>query len=156
MILADLLVTALYQVSAFDYMDFTVRTVFGGVGVLVLVALLLGPMSHVYKAVEKDREVPGGGEGLDRAPEASAPGGLEEYLEATVAAFAEKYRLSPREAQIVRLLSQGRDVPYIEQDLVLSKSTVKTHIRHIYEKTGVSSRQDLLDLLLNGSSPASE
>ena len=45
------------------------------------------------------------------------------------------------------LVSQSRDVPYIEQELVLSKSTVKTHIRHIYEKCGVSSRQDLLDLL---------
>ena len=29
----------------------------------------------------------------------------------------------------------------------LSKSTVKTHIRHIYEKCEVSSRQALIDLL---------
>ena len=30
---------------------------------------------------------------------------------------------------------------------MLSKSTVKTHIRHIYEKCEVSSRQALIDLL---------
>lgn len=53
----------------------------------------------------------------------------------------------PREREILGLISKGRDVPYIEQELVLSKSTVKTHIRHIYEKCKVSSRQALIDLL---------
>lgn len=62
-------------------------------------------------------------------------------------AFASAHRLSPREREILGLISKGRDVPYIEQELVLSKSTVKTHIRHIYEKCEVSSRQALIDLL---------
>lgn len=44
------------------------------------------------------------------------------------------------------MLLLGRSGPYISEDLYLSKSTVKTHIRHIYDKTGVSSRQQLIDL----------
>ena len=65
----------------------------------------------------------------------------EELAEAHLDAFAQAHRLSPREREILGLISKGRDVPYIEQELVLSKSTVKTHIRHIYEKCEVSSRR---------------
>ena len=36
---------------------------------------------------------------------------------------------------------------FIEQELVLSYNTVKTHIKHIYQKLGVHSRQELLDLI---------
>lgn len=140
-LVADFCVTTLYLTPAFDYLDFQMRTVFGGAGVLVLVALLLVPMPHVYEVVRTS------------APRQSGDGGSVFQTEAakapfdSVAALSERYRLSPRESEIVGLISQGRDVPYIEQELVLSKSTVKTHIRHIYEKCSVSSRQDLLDLL---------
>lgn len=75
------------------------------------------------------------------------PFNARELAEAHLDAFASTHRLSPREREILGLISKGRDVPYIEQELVLSKSTVKTHIRHIYEKCEVSSRQALIDLL---------
>jgi DNA-binding CsgD family transcriptional regulator len=57
------------------------------------------------------------------------------------------YRLTAREEQILDLLAAGRNEPYIEQSLSISRATVKTHIAHIYQKTGVASRQDLLDLI---------
>lgn len=142
MIAADVLVIALYQYPPFDYIDFKVRTIFGGAGLLALVALLLGPMPHVYTAVRKEEKSD------DAAALSDQSAQQERHAELRLDALAEKYRLSPREKEIVELISQGRDVPYIEQELVLSKSTVKTHIRHVYEKCGVSSRQDLLDLLL--------
>lgn len=31
--------------------------------------------------------------------------------------------------------------------MTISKSTVETHIKHIYAKTGVHSKQELLDLI---------
>lgn len=62
------------------------------------------------------------------------------------AALAAAYGLSPREAQVVALLLRGRSGPYISEELGLSKSTVKTHIRHLYAKLGVSSKQELIDL----------
>ena len=60
---------------------------------------------------------------------------------------AELYRLSPREAEVLKLLSNGRSLPYIEEELVISHSTARTHVRHIYDKIGVNSRQQLHDLI---------
>ena len=116
-------------------------------------ALLLGPMPHVYEVVRRGAcrsEAAGNnaentGEGAESAAAVSLQ--REELAEAHLDAFASTHRLSPREREILGLISKGRDVPYIEQELVLSKSTVKTHIRHIYEKCEVSSRQALIDLL---------
>lgn len=69
--------------------------------------------------------------------------GNRESVESTSRAF----HLSPRETEIAVLLSQGRSVPYISDELFLAKSTVETHVKHIYKKTGVHSRQELIDLL---------
>lgn len=154
MTVADVLVMTLYLNPALDLFDFTNRTIFGGAGVLVLVALLLGPMPHVYEVVRRGAcrsEATGAdAENTDETAEgASAATFLqrEDLAEAHLDAFAAAHRLSPREREILGFISKGRDVPYIEQELVLSKSTVKTHIRHIYEKCEVSSRQALIDLL---------
>ena len=57
------------------------------------------------------------------------------------------YGLSNREIQVLEPLAQGRSRPFIQQKLVLSEGTVKTHISHVYEKIGVSSLQNLLDVL---------
>lgn len=54
--------------------------------------------------------------------------------------------LSPREAEVLALLARGRSSTYIAQELYVSPETVKVHIKHIYEKTNVHSRQELLDL----------
>ena len=67
-------------------------------------------------------------------------------VEKMAASLAERYALTPREEEISAMLLQGRSGPYISEHLYLSKSTVKTHIRHIYGKTSVSSRQQLIDL----------
>lgn len=61
--------------------------------------------------------------------------------------FAKEHALSRRETEITRLLSKGRNVPFICDELFIAKSTVQTHIKHIYSKTGVSTRQELIDLL---------
>lgn len=55
--------------------------------------------------------------------------------------------LSPRETEIFTMLAQGRSQPYIRDVLVLSKNTVSTHVRHIYAKLDVHSKQELLDLI---------
>lgn len=57
-----------------------------------------------------------------------------------------KFALTAREGEILALLLQGRSGPYIAEEFYLSNSTVKTHIRHIYDKMGVSSRQQLIDI----------
>lgn len=57
------------------------------------------------------------------------------------------YKLTGREVQVLMLLAEGRNEPYIAELLTVSRATVKTHIQHIYQKISVSSRQELLDLL---------
>ena len=43
------------------------------------------------------------------------------------------------------LLVRGRTLPYIANELFVTTGTVKTHVRHIYEKSLVNNRQELLD-----------
>ena len=56
------------------------------------------------------------------------------------------FGLSSRESEILAFALRGRTSDRIAQELVISKSTVDTHLRRIYGKTGVHSRQELLDL----------
>lgn len=48
--------------------------------------------------------------------------------------------LSERENQILRLIADGKSVPDMAGELYLAQTTIKTHIRRLYEKLGVSDR----------------
>ncbi|HJQ28005.1 MAG TPA: response regulator transcription factor, partial [Rubrobacter sp.] len=48
--------------------------------------------------------------------------------------------LTPREVEVLRLLSQGQTNPQIAQNLRISRGTVKIHVQHIISKLGVSDR----------------
>jgi DNA-binding CsgD family transcriptional regulator len=68
-------------------------------------------------------------------------------LDERCAQVAQHYGLTPRETEVLLLLAKGRDTTYIQKDLTLSVFAVRTHIRNIYEKLEVHSRQDLLTIL---------
>lgn len=55
-------------------------------------------------------------------------------------------QLSKRESEILPFALRGRTSERIASELYISKSTVDTHLRRIYTKTGVHSRQELIDL----------
>lgn len=55
--------------------------------------------------------------------------------------------LSARETEVVVEFARGRSAAVIAERLFVSPNTVKTHLRRIYEKAGIHSRQELLDLL---------
>lgn len=61
--------------------------------------------------------------------------------------IAEKCKLSPREREVLFLLSKGRTIDYIHNELGISFNTAKTHIRNVYAKLGVHTRQELLDMV---------
>lgn len=63
------------------------------------------------------------------------------------AAVATRYKLTPRETELLELLAHGRNGPFIQEKLVLSRNTVKTHVSNIYGKLGVHSQQELIDLV---------
>jgi DNA-binding NarL/FixJ family response regulator len=51
-------------------------------------------------------------------------------------------RLSPRETEILRLISKGLSNPQVAQALGVSRATVRTHLEHIYTKLDVSNRTE--------------
>ncbi|MEI3376972.1 MAG: helix-turn-helix transcriptional regulator [Coriobacteriales bacterium] len=60
---------------------------------------------------------------------------------------ASSHGLTPREAEVLVLLSRGRNAAYIEEELVVSSNTVKSHMLNIYRKLGVHSQQELISLV---------
>jgi HD-GYP domain-containing protein (c-di-GMP phosphodiesterase class II) len=48
--------------------------------------------------------------------------------------------LSDREVEVLRLLAAGRSKPDIARELFISRSTAHTHVVHIYEKIGATTR----------------
>lgn len=58
-----------------------------------------------------------------------------------------KYNLTSREVEIVKLLKQGLKYQLIGEKLFISESTVKTHLRNIFEKTGASNRVEVIHIL---------
>lgn len=68
-------------------------------------------------------------------------------LEMKIDRLSDRSKLSPREREILHLWATGRKSSYIENALSISHNTAKTHIKHIYEKAGVSSKEELLNLL---------
>jgi two-component system, NarL family, nitrate/nitrite response regulator NarL len=48
--------------------------------------------------------------------------------------------LSDREREILRMIADGKSVPEMAGELFLAQTTIKTHIRRLYEKLEVSDR----------------
>jgi len=59
--------------------------------------------------------------------------------------IAKDYGLTPREQEVLSLLSKGRNANAIARELNISTATAKSHIYHIYHKIGVTSHQTLID-----------
>ena len=75
---------------------------------------------------------------------ANAP---ERDFEARCRAVAERFGLSPRELEVFMMLARGRDRAYIQEQLVVSRNTVKAHVKHVYAKLGIHTHQELIDLV---------
>lgn len=70
-----------------------------------------------------------------------------EDFEERCRAIAQEGELSPRESEVFLLLARGRNREHIEEQLVISRNTVKAHVKHIYSKLGIHSQQELIDLI---------
>lgn len=62
-------------------------------------------------------------------------------------ALAAKCGLSPRERDVLPLLASGRSSSDIADKLCISGNTVKTHVKNIYAKMGVHTRQEFVDFI---------
>lgn len=71
---------------------------------------------------------------------------VNETLDDKRLALSRDRGLSEREMEVLILLLKGRNLPFISEELCISKNTVKSHCRNIYRKFSVHSRQELLDV----------
>ena len=77
----------------------------------------------------------------------------EDTEEAETVLLRGLYGLSRAEAEFAVLLLQGREIKEIAGELHISRNTAKTHLSHLFQKTGTLRQSELLRLLLRG--PAS-
>jgi DNA-binding NarL/FixJ family response regulator len=57
--------------------------------------------------------------------------------------------LTPRQAEVLRLLEQGRSTKQIARELHLSPETVKNHVRHLLKALGVNTRLEAVAAVRN-------
>jgi DNA-binding NarL/FixJ family response regulator len=56
----------------------------------------------------------------------------------------ERLALSPREAEVLRLLRDGLSIPMIAMAMFISQSTAKTYVARLYDKLGAANRAQAL------------
>lgn len=59
------------------------------------------------------------------------------------------YQLTPREKEVLQSLSQGNSYKLIASQYTISIDTVRTHIKHIYEKLHVRSQTEAVSKAIN-------
>jgi DNA-binding NarL/FixJ family response regulator len=114
--------------------------------IYVHTAMQAGATGYVLKSVERDE--------LLRAIRAVHRG--SGYLQAEVtrpllrrlALKAERSALSVREIQVLELLAAGSSNKEIAQRLAISDETVKSHLKRLYDKLGVSDRAEAVAIAL--------
>lgn len=106
--------------------------------VLVLVCMVIW-MSE--KSVNGDW----GASGLSLADRLHVPGPHERFM-TRCDDLAARYELTARETEIMGLIAQRKSRAEIGQELFLSQTTVKTHVRHLYAKLDAHSKTDVIAL----------
>jgi DNA-binding CsgD family transcriptional regulator len=65
-----------------------------------------------------------------------------------------RYELSPAEWRVAEAMAHGLGTEAIAQTLGVAVTTVKTHLSHLYAKTGTDNRVNLMRLLMASQTPA--
>ena len=102
---------------------------------------------HPVHAAGSDDDGAGAGTSAGTSDEGDVSDEAEASDEVSLTTMlARDYDLTAREQEIATMLARGRNGTYIQERLVISRNTVKTHTRHIYAKLGIHSQQELIDL----------
>lgn len=72
---------------------------------------------------------------------------LRDLLKEEARNLQKSFGLTARETEIAALLLEGRNRPYIRDELIIALNTVHAHVRSIYAKCGVHSQQELMRLV---------
>lgn len=69
---------------------------------------------------------------------------------AAIHELAASYDLTSREQNVLACLMRNLTTTETARDLNISEKTVKTHVKSIYSKLGVHSKQGVIDLIRDG------
>ena len=105
-----------------------------------LIALTEEPESEAENA--EDRALGSSSDAPPTASDSPRPRFQDRCLEVAAA-----FELSPKETEVMILFAKGRSAARIQEELFISKGTVSTHLRHIYQKMDVHSKQEMLDVI---------
>lgn len=71
--------------------------------------------------------------------------GGDDAAEPVPQSFVSDYRITPREADILRVLVGGKTASQIGEELFISQRTVEAHLYNVYRKCGVRNRVELVN-----------
>ena len=74
-------------------------------------------------------------------------------LPSPLQAVSDLYKLTPAEVRVLMAIVEIGGVPEVAPVLGISETTVKTHLQHLYEKTGTNRQADLVKLVAGFMSP---
>lgn len=144
-----------------DWVGFLAGTVIGAVLVVVLpadpsafdwVSVALVALTVAAFAMLGIDDEPGEGVFVtlveeDAEPQVKILEPSETHFESQCEAVARSHGLTSRETEIFGYLARGRTAKVIQDKLVISQSTVKTHIYNIYRKLGINTQQELIQMV---------
>jgi DNA-binding CsgD family transcriptional regulator/PAS domain-containing protein len=68
-------------------------------------------------------------------------------------ALAQHYKLTPAELRVLVAIVEVGGVPEVAPVLGISETTVKTHLRHLFQKTGANRQSDLVRVIASFAGP---
>lgn len=101
----------------------------------ILALVFLVPSMYLFAASGRQRQ--------RCAVDASVPN-AQEALGAKMQEIAKECGLTARETEIACLWVTGHRLDYLSDELFISKNTVKTHLKHIYQKTGTANKEEFI------------
>ena len=75
------------------------------------------------------------------------------HIATSVMEMGQRFGLTGREVEVLTLYALGHTQARVSEELKLSTNTVHTHIKRVYEKTDLHSRQEILDYISEYGSP---
>jgi NarL family two-component system response regulator LiaR len=114
---------------------------------LVETSLQAGAIGYLFKNVSVD-ELAAAIRAARVGLPTLAPEATRVLIQKTTQPLSPGQDLTERERDVLRLLVDGLNNSEIAEQLVLSRSTVKTHVSHILEKLGVSNRLEAVTLAI--------
>ncbi|MBS5451434.1 MAG: hypothetical protein KHZ24_09560 [Coriobacteriia bacterium] len=133
------------QLGSGDLYMIAAAVVLGAVLCLELAPRLLAPQRPAGELAQPSSpDVPASQAEIARDAVAAGEQGVERLADIA----AEAWGLTPRERAVLPGLARGRSIAWVADSLTLSRNTVHTHVRNIYQKADVHSQQELIDAVM--------